>query len=54
MKPARREPDRCRYIDSAITIKISHCPKLRRVTDAVALMKAQAAVWIDKKDRHII
>ena len=54
MKPARREPDRCRNIDSAITIKISQCSKIGRVTDAVALMWAQAAVRIDKKDRHII
>jgi hypothetical protein len=54
VKPARREPDRCRNIDSAIAIKISQCSKLGCVTDAEALMWAQAAVRIAEKDRHII
>ena len=54
MKSARRKPDRCRNIDSAVTVKISQCSMLRRVTDAVALMWSQAAVRIAKKDRHIV
>jgi hypothetical protein len=54
VKPARREPDRSRYIDSAVTVKISHCSILRRVADAVALMWAQAAVRIAEKNGHII
>ena len=54
MKPARRQADRCRNIESAITIKISHCPKNGRVADAVPLVRAQAAVRVYDKDRHII
>ena len=54
MKPARRQPDRCRNIESAITIKISKGPKNGRVADAVALVRAQAAVRVYDKDRHII
>jgi hypothetical protein len=54
VKPARREPDRCRNIDSAITIKISKGPQNGRVADAVALVRAQAAVRVYDKDRHII
>jgi hypothetical protein len=54
VKPARREPNRCGNIDSAITVKISHGPKNGRVADAVALVWTQAAVWVYDKDRHII
>jgi hypothetical protein len=54
VKPARRQTYRCRNINSAVRVKISHCPKLRRVTDSVSLMLAEAAVGIDKKHRHII
>jgi hypothetical protein len=54
VKPAGRESDRCRNIDSAVTVKISQCSMLGRVADAVALMWAQAAVRIAEKNRHII
>ena len=54
VKPARRQPDRCRNIDSTVTVKISQGPKNGRVADAVALVRAQAAVRIYDKDRHII
>src|SRR6266480_59638 len=54
VKPARWEADRRRDIESAITIKISHCPKKRRVSDTVPLVRAQAAVRVCDKDRHII
>jgi hypothetical protein len=54
VKPARRQPDRCRNIDSAITVKISHGAKNGRVADAVPLVRTQAAVRVCDKDRHII
>ena len=53
MKPARRKADSCRNIESAITIKISKGPQNGRVADAVALVRAQAAVRVYDKDRHI-
>ena len=54
MKSAWRQSDRCRNIESTVTIKISQGPKNGRIANAVALVRAQAAVRIDKKDRHII
>ena len=54
MKPARRKADSCRNIESAITVKISHCSKNGRVADTVPLVRAQAAVRVYDKDRHII
>jgi hypothetical protein len=54
MKTARRQADRCRNIESAITIKISHCPKNGRVADTVPLVRAQAAVRVYDEDRHVI
>jgi hypothetical protein len=52
VKSAWRKPNRRGDIDSTVTVKISHCSKLGRVTDAVPLMAAQAAVWINEKDRR--
>ena len=54
MKPARWETDSCRNIDSTITVEISKGPKNGRVADAVPLVRAQAAVRVYDKDRHII
>ena len=54
MKTARRQADSCRNIESAITIKISHCPKNGRVADTVPQVREQAAVRVYDKDRHII
>jgi len=54
VKSARRQADCCRNIESTVTVKISNCSKLRRVTNPVASMWLQAAVRIAKKDRHIV
>jgi hypothetical protein len=54
VKAARRQTDRCRNIQSAITVKISHGPKNGGVTDAVPLVRAQAAVRVNNKDRYVV
>ena len=54
MKPARRQANRRRDIESSITVKISERPKNGRVADAVPLVRAQAAVRVYDKDRHVI
>lgn len=54
MKPARRKADSCRNIESAVAVKISQSPKDGRVANAVPLVRAEAAIRIADKDRHII
>ena len=54
MKPTGGQTYRCRNIDSTVRVKISQCPKQRRVTNSIPLMWAQGAVWINKKQRNII
>ena len=54
MKSARRQADCCRNIESTVTVKISQGPKNGRIANAVALVRAQAAVRIYDEGRHII
>ena len=54
MKPTRRQPDRCRNINSAVTVKISQGPKDGSITNAEPLVRAQAAVRVYDKGRHVI
>jgi hypothetical protein len=54
VKSARRQADCCRNIESTVTVKISQGPKDGRIANAVALVRAQAAVRIYDKDRHVI
>jgi hypothetical protein len=46
VKSARRQADCCRNIDSAVTVEISQGPENWRIANAVALVRAQAAVRI--------
>ena len=54
MKSARWEANRSRNIEYTITIEMSQRPKNRRVADAVALVRAQAAVRVYDEGRHIV
>lgn len=54
MKSAWRQSYRCRNIDSTVAVKISQRPKDGRIANAVPLVRAQAAVRVYDKDRHII
>ena len=54
MKSARRQADCCRNIESTVAVKISQGPKNGRITNAVALVRAQAAVRISDEGRHVI
>jgi hypothetical protein len=54
VKAARRQPNCCRNIESPIAVKISQGPEDGRIANAVPLVRAQAAVRIADKCRHII
>jgi len=54
VKSTRRQAYRCRNIESTVAVKISNGSKDGRIADAVALVRAQAAVRVYDKGRYII
>ena len=54
VKSARRQANCCRNIESTVAVKISQGPKDGRIANAVPLVRAQTAVRVYDKGRHII